>query len=366
MTILGRKQGMCLAASAVLLTILTTHAQAQNQCRFYLVNHADGVSGLLLALDSDPDSTGKCSLSSVTLRLAVGDGASLHHFDAAFAWQTGVVYTAKAVITASGPQQLSINGQAMGAAQGSFQPAQVTLAASSIADSGTVAEAYMVTQISLQVSNGANNLTIAPNGNNPLPIPLVLLAQGPPIWQAPFTENPAQTTTVTATFRFDSVVSNPHQYDPYIDAYGQAVAASWPGKITSDADLQAAWITEQTWLANNGPLGGMDQYGGSTVAGWTDKATGYYHAAFHSGHWFLISPLGNPLFYLGMTAIPYFTTPITGRESMFQLPPQNGTFADAYSLNENPDPQNTTYFSFTTANQIRKFGSSSVDVKNAH
>ena len=350
----------------VSLWLVGAAAYAQSQCHFYLVNQSDSSSGFLLALEGAVDSTGKCPLNSVNLRLNVGDGVALHHVDAPFAWQNGVVYTAKAVLTAAGPQQMSINGQAVGSVSGAFKPAQETLAASQIADSGTATESYLVTQISLQVSNGSNNLSIAPNGSNPLPIPLILLAGGPAPWQAPFTMNAAQTTTVTATFRFDSVVTTPHQFDPYIDPYGQAISASWPGKISSDSDLQAAIAQEQAWLTTNGPLGGTDKFGGSTIAGWTDKATGYYHTATHNNRWYLISPLGNPLFYLGLTAIPYFTTPITGRESMFQLPSKTGVFADAYSVNENPDPQTTTYFSFAVANQIRKYGSSSKDVKNAN
>jgi uncharacterized protein (TIGR03437 family) len=348
------------------LMALAFGTYAQTQCRFYLANQADGVSGILLVLESAAEASGKCALSGVSLRLNVGDGTTMHHVDGSFAWQTGVVYTAKAVITAAGPQQLSINGQAAGAVQGAFMPAPGTFSASLIGDAAGATETYMVTQISLQVSNGTNTLSVAPNGNNPLPIPLILLAGGPAPWQAPFTENAAQATTITATFRFDPIVANPHQFDPYIDAYGQAISASWASKVTSDSDLQAALTQEQTWLANNGPLGGMDQYGGSTIGGWTARATGYFETASHNNRWYLISPLGNPLFYLGMTAIPSYSTPITGRESVFQLPPQTGTFADAYSLNLNNDPQNTTYFSFSVSNQIRKFGTSSTDVKNAH
>jgi uncharacterized protein (TIGR03437 family) len=355
-----------LIAFVTSLMALGVGARAQTQCHFYLANHADGNSGVLLVLESAADASGKCALSGVNLRLNVGDGTALHHVDGSFAWQTGVVYTAKAVLTAAGPQQLSINGQSAGTVTGGFKPAQATLAASLIADAAGAAESYLVTQISLQVTSGSSTLSVAPNGNSPLPTPLILLAGGPAPWQAPFTEDAAQVTTITATFRFDSIASNPHQFDPYIDVYGQAISApSWPSKISSDSDLQAALTQEQAWLAANGPLGGMDQYGGSTIAGWTAKATGYYQTATHNNRWYLISPLGNPLFYLGVTAIPSYATPITGRESMFLLPPQTGTFADAYSLNANNDPQNTTYFSFPVANQIRKFGTSSKDVKNA-
>ena len=97
-----------------------------------------------------------------------------------------------------------------------------------------------------------------------------------------FRGRPHPATTITATFRLDAAVANPHQYDPYIDAYGQTAYSTWPGKVATDSDLQAAVTEEQTWLASNGPLGGMDIYGGSTLAGWNDQATGYYHIASHN------------------------------------------------------------------------------------
>ncbi len=345
------------------LLAAVAEGHAQNVCHFYLANQSDATSGVLLSLEASADSSGKCVLGSLVLRLNVGDGTAFHHVDASFPWQIGMVYTAQAVLTGAGPQQLSINSQAAGTVQGGFKPAQATFGGSMITDSGS-AETYLVSQISLQVVNGSNTLSVAPNGNSPLPTPLVLLAGGPAPWQAAFTGNSAQKTTITASFRFDTPVANPHQFDPYIDTYGQAISAMWTGKIASLADLQATVTKEQAWLADNGPVGGLDKFGGSTIAGVPDQATGYYHAARLNGRWYLISPLGNPLFYIGVTAIPSFSTPITGREAMFQLPPQNGEFADAYGFNLNGAEQNTTYFSFHTANEIRKYGSSWQDVRS--
>jgi len=287
------------------------------------------------------------------LGLTVGDGKSLHTVQTPFSWQTGVLYTASATITSAGPQQLAINGQSAGSVASAFTPSSETLYGSNVNDSGTAVENYVTTQISLQVSNGTNTLSVAPNGNAPIPLPLVLLASGPDPWETAFTVNPAQSTTITATFQFNATVANPHQFDPYIDVYGQAIAASWPSKITSDSDLLTTAAEEQAWLADNPPVAALDQYGGSTIAGWTGPATGYYYAAYHSGHWYMISPLGNPLFYLGLTSIGDGPTDITGRESMFQLPPQTGAFAAAYTT-----AQGVTRVSFSIANQIIKYGSS--------
>ena len=345
---------------AVILAWITAGlAEGQNPCRIYLADQFNSAQGFSLSLEAPADSSGVCSLSAVSLNLSAGDGTGFHHVSSNQPWQTGVVYTAKAVITASGPQQLSLDGRALGTTQGAFRPAQTTLYGSDLADLGTAAEGYIITQISLQVSNGTNTVSIAPGGGSPIPIQSILMSQQVP-WPANLVVDPSQPTTVTATFRFDPLVSNPHQLDPYVDAYGQATFSTWPGKVTGDSDLQAATVEEKTWLASNGPIGGLDAYGGSTLAGWTDQATGYYHTAFHNNRWWLISPLGNPLFYIGLDNVSdQPQTPITGRESTFaSLPSTTGDFAAAYAQNIWGDAQNTTYVSFSVSNLIRKYGSS--------
>ena len=342
---------------AVCLAAFAPSGPAQSLCRFYLANHSDSAQGLTLSLEAQANPSGVCTLSGVNLNLSIGDGTGFHHVSASQAWQTGVVYTATAVITGTGPQKLSLNGQSLGTATGIFKPTQGAFFGSDTADSGVPTEAYVVTQISLQVTNGSNSFSIAPNGSSPVPLPLMLMSGAVP-WPAAFAEDPSQPTTITATFRFDPAAANPHQYDPYIDAYGQSTFSDWPGKISTDSDLQAAVATEQTWLASNGPLGGMDIYGGSTLAGWTDQATGYYHTARHNNRWWMISPSGKPLFYIGLDGLggnDY--TPITGREGMFNLPPKSGDFAAAYAKNVWGDAQDTNYVSFAVANLVRKYGS---------
>ena len=343
-----------LLVNAIFPLLFGAGACAQNLCRIHLAAQSDGATnGFILSLEGTPGSNGNCQLSSVTLGLAVGNGNSLHSLRAPFTWQTGIVYTAKAVITAAGPQQLSLDGQSMGSLPGVFQPASEILFGSRDEDSGSVTDEYVVTQISIQVSNGSSHYSYTPNGTNPVPLPLTLMS-GPAAWPTAFTVDPTQPVMVAATFRFDAAVANPHQFDPYIDAYGQTMFTTWTGKTTSDADLQAAIAEEQTWLADNGPIGGLDKYGGSLLAGWTDNATNYYHTAFHNNRWWLISPLGNPLFHIGLDTVDvHVSTPITGRESMFAgLPPTTGAFTAAYSKQAG-----VTYFSHAISDLIRKYGS---------
>src|ERR1700686_818488 len=103
---------MRLLVTMATLTAGLASAQ-QPQCQFYLANHSSANQGFAVHLEAQADSKSACSLSSVSIVLTVGDGAGYHHATANPTWQTGVVYTARAVITAAGPQQFSLNGQTL-------------------------------------------------------------------------------------------------------------------------------------------------------------------------------------------------------------------------------------------------------------
>src|SRR5579871_343865 len=153
---------MSVSRNALWVFVAALAAQGQNVCRLYLANQSDSVSGVFLSLQANADSSGNCQLSSVNLRVTVGDGSALHRVDVPFAWQTGLVYTASVVITAAGPQQIMINGQSVKTLAASFTPTMAPMVGQNVADSGSATENYLVRQTSLQVSNGSNNLKIAP------------------------------------------------------------------------------------------------------------------------------------------------------------------------------------------------------------
>src|SRR5215472_418177 len=216
--------------------------RAQNICRFYLANHSGSVQGLTLSLEAQANTSGVCTLSAVNLNLSAGDGTGFHHISASQAWQTGTVYTATAVITGAGPQRLSLNGQSLGTATGAFLPAQGTFFGSDIADSGAATESYVVTQISLQVSNGSNSFPIAPNGSSPIPLPLMLMSGAVP-WPAvsrriPLSQPPSRPL-------FDSISRWPTHINPIHTSIRMVNPRSAPGRGRSPRiatfRMQLAW-----------------------------------------------------------------------------------------------------------------------------
>src|SRR5579872_5329467 len=141
---MDRKLKQLTPAVLVALTAAWMPAGAQTRFRFYLANQSDSTQGLTLFLQGTPNASGMCPLSSVSLVLSVGDGAGFHRVSASRTWQPGVVYTAKAVISASGPQQLSLNGQSLGTAQAAFKPVDGMFLGSDAVNSGT--PGYVVRQ----------------------------------------------------------------------------------------------------------------------------------------------------------------------------------------------------------------------------
>jgi uncharacterized protein (TIGR03437 family) len=339
-------------------------ANAQNTCRTYLFDHYDYANNVGIALDLESSNSGPdaCTLGSVSLILAVGSGSNFLYARVSPAWVEGHTYTAKAVVTGSGPQQLYLDGQLVGTANGAFQPMPGAVYGSEVPSWANGQAAYYVNQTGLQVSNGNQNVSLPVGGTwNEPAIPLLLLGSTP-IWNASLTDDPTQTITITATFQIQAGLPTPAQYNPYVDQYGQVNFGTWPSKIDSDADLAAAATTEQAWLAAHPPLPGLDAYGGSVAAGWHDIATGYYHTVVHNNRWWLITPLGNPCFYVSLSSMQSsgFATPITGRQSEFaSLPSVSGAYSTAYSQNWWGDSadQNTTYIHFDISNDIRKYGS---------
>ena len=347
-------------AAGALLLLSGAASKGQNLCDFYLADHSDYTinAGFTLVLQSSNIGPDVCQTDSLNLVLGVGDGSSFNYAVASPAWQFGHTYTAQAVIGAGG-MQIVLDGQLVASATGALQPEQEALLASELPSWGNGQATYAVTQTGLQIVNGVQSLSFPATGTYVAPPIQNILLGGPSLWGAVFAENANDAITITATFELSPPVSNPLQYDPYVDSYGQSNFGSWPSKVTSGKELETAIATEQSWFVENPPFAGLDVYGGSTSAGWQDAATGYYHATFRNNRWWLISPLGNPAFYISLTTVTPSgqATPITGRESEFaELPLTSGPTAAAYSQGYWGNDQDTTYLFFDVSNLVAKYG----------
>ncbi|MGB9877420.1 MAG: hypothetical protein ACPLPS_06595, partial [bacterium] len=150
------------------------------------------------------------------------------------------------------------------------------------------------------------------------------------------------------------------EFAPFIDRYGQCRYSDWEGKIKSDEDLKKAWEKEREILDKWGEPQGYDSFGGYKLLGWKEEGTGFYRVIKRNGFWWLITPEGNPCFYLGLCAVPpapwEIMTPVSGREFLFEwLPPKEGAFSDAWGKDFWGD-KGIDYFCFHIANMIRKYG----------
>ena len=349
--------GVFLAAAGVF------SAAAQNSCDFTLVDQSSWYTsqGFYLELANGPYSAPSCQLTNLTLNVTVGDGSQTQSISYTPVWTLNHNYTATAVITPT-YFELYLDGTLLGHMTAGFSPLpNQNLIAGLPTYQNVGVTNYLAAESALTAtaSSGVTASAVFPAAAQPT-IPLALLTPGSLAQPMPFMFNPGDTLNLTAVF---SISAAPPQqnYKPYVDTYGQSIYSSYPGKVQTDADLQAAAAEEQTALAAWGTPSGYDAWGGVLNAGWQDTATGFYHVVRHNSVWWLISPDGNPCFYIGVDAAPtpqLNFTPVTGREWEFAaLPPQTAPYDAAWSVVDWESPNMSTV-SFDTSNAIRKYGSS--------
>lgn len=151
-----------------------------------------------------------------------------------------------------------------------------------------------------------------------------------------------------------------HSLAPLIDRYGQCRYADWPGRVRSDDDLKHDIEDEAARLAAMPSSSDFDSYGGYRKAGWKEKATGFFRVTKRDGFWWLISPEGNPTFYVGVSSAPstvWTATPVTGREYLFEwLPERTGKYAGTWGHDDWGTGENTDFASLHACNLARKYG----------
>lgn len=144
------------------------------------------------------------------------------------------------------------------------------------------------------------------------------------------------------------------------DKYGQWVYETWPGKVTSDAQLQQEYANEAAALSKV-KLDHIkyDQYGGIKSGG-QYKCTGYFRLQQIDNKWWFITPDGYKFILKGVDATSIwewgYGTPLTKADGtprrVFEELPDPDVYAPAYANDANGER-----VSFVIANVMKKYGS---------
>ncbi|MGD0200583.1 MAG: hypothetical protein ABSD27_07530 [Bryobacteraceae bacterium] len=332
-------------------------------CRLTLADQSDWNNNIGFYLDLENDGQ-PCMVGNMKVALGVADGSHWRFVVFTPVWQLDRDYSIVATIQ-PGSAQLSIDGQPAGALAGGFAPLlQQQVSAGAVPGWANGATDYLVVQTRLSIQSSGGQSATVDFQDAQRPVPLMLLAPGASK-STPWSASANDTWTVTATFHL-SAYPNLRSYDPHIDRYGQSVYADWSGKIRSDDDLQSAAATEQAklqdWSATL-PVQ-FDPYGG-LLGAWSDPGPAFFRVVEKNGMWWLVTPLGNPVFYIGLDTAPALNwdrTPVTGRESMFTqpLPPRDPLNTPpslrVWGINSWGQNDGTEDVSFNTVNMRTKYG----------
>jgi len=330
--------------------------------RLLLASQSDfgGKRGFYLDFENHaPDGTPP-KLTTLRLILGVADGKRWLFLDDTPVWRYSHDYHARAVI-APGHAELWLDGQKIKeAAQTLLPDPGEALTAGLIPDWAGAPAEYLLLEKSCALTLG---------GGKPLRVPVTDLTTLPPALtlfdpqapaEVPFKPDPARTLTIDASFRIVPRPTDLRPLAPFVDKYGQPLAARYSGKVTSDAQLTATAADEARRTAAWGTPSGLDRWGGDARAGWHEAGTGYYHTVKRNGYWWLLTPLGNPCFYTGLCSAPALAwdkTPTTGRDWVWQsLPPRTGDTAAAWGKNAWGEGGDTDYFAPHSVNMARKYG----------
>lgn len=348
-----------LARLAALLVFLVAVEAGAMENRYYLVNQQDfgAKQGYCLDFENSGPDNGICQLDSLRLILGAADGKSWRFSTRSGGWQLGRRYVVRAVITPTSGR-LYLDGTEVGSIDGGFIPSTNQMTYAEIPGWASGPAEYLIRQESLRITAGGRSLASASIPPPTAPLPLQLFAP-PAASSAVVRVRAGETVVIEAAVtisRYPSITG----MAPFIDRYGQSVHSRWPGKVKSDADLLAANRDEARRSRGLTPPAGRDRFGGATNLGWHEHATGYFRVAKRKGIWWLVTPLGNPCFYIGVDSIAglqWERTPVTDREFLFQwIPPKRGATAAAWNRNDWGGTDGTETVAFQSTNMLRKYG----------
>lgn len=321
--------------------------------------------GFYLSFENSTDEP-ICRLETLRLILGVGSGKGWRYLSLPVRWQQGVRYTVRAEIHPD-RARLRVGDQTVEEPIDGFAPAEGSLTIGEVPPWASGETDYHLAPCELTLTSGGRTLRYALGGpRSRLPEPL--LHFNPQLfwgiggtWQtevvAGFTPTLPLVIEVTVELRH---IPDWRRHTPYIDRYGQCRYARFPHKVRSDADLRREWEREQRLLQEWGVPRELDPYGGYRRAGWRAEATGFYRVEQRDGFWWLITPEGNPCFYMGVCSVPmdvWEMTPVSEREEVFEwLPPETGDFTAVWATDAWGEGQGTRYVSLHAVNLMRRLG----------
>ncbi len=342
----------------MLLTILPLFSglAADVENRFILVDQSDWGAhrGFYIDIENKGPDGSPRPIHDARLILGVADGKDWRYIAGSGLLEAGRTYAVEADISPT-DARLTLDGKTVGSADGAFVPFSKPLTVADRPGWASAATAYRLEPGPVRISSGDQSQTIAPP---PSQTGALAFFGTPLAVQTPFAVPAAARIRITASFRV--VASSPADLVGLVDPYGQAVAANWPEKVRSDADLVLSQSVEAQKSASWRRPGDWDAYGGLKTAPWHENAAGFYRVVKRDGVWWLVSPNGNPLFYTGLCTAPavkWEMTPVDGRESLFQaMPPKIGATAGLWQNSSPWGDGPANYFAPQAWNLTRKFG----------
>ncbi|CAN5718921.1 hypothetical protein BH11ARM2_BH11ARM2_26880 [soil metagenome] len=339
-----------LAMAATLLLVAVGRAEEN---RFTLVDQLQGWAnrGVSIGLENSSPKPGLLPVGTIHFVLTIGDGKKIRVLDPQVTLSPNRPIRLRAVISPTGTT-VSIDGKSF-ESPGGYEP--------SLSDTAEIGgtyvwaksrTAYRIEESDYRLASGT--LEVKGDATNPVKGQLALF-EFPLAKTVAFKSGPS--LTFETTFQIVPIV--PSDLAGAVDRYGQAAAADWPDKVRSDTDLLRSIKEEQERAKNWKRPSDWDQYGGQKGV-WKEKPTGFYRVTKREGKWWILSPEGNPLFYTGLCTAPalkWETTPVGGRESIFQaLPPKTGETAGLWQENDPWGGGKLDNVALHSWNLVRKFG----------
>jgi hypothetical protein len=167
----------------------------------------------------------------------------------------------------------------------------------------------------------------------------------------------SQTMEISNIHLTDVEPDYPLPAEKLVDELGQWNKKNWPGKMKSEAEL-VSYLQEESHADAGISLADFDDQW-SRYGGWKGKrfeATGRFRTQHDGERWWLVDPEGYVFYSNGLDCVRADENcPVGGIESLFTwLPPEEGAYQDAWSVNTWFEPVKS--INFSAVNLIRTFG----------